>query len=67
MSKKKPKQELTLDEWLDEANRIRDAHPDPFYYCSNVRGTPKYDNGFDFLYEQGLSPQEALDKWRTDD
>jgi hypothetical protein len=29
-----------------------------------VLGTPKYDNGFDQLYFQGLSPLEALEKWR---
>jgi len=52
------------DSWLDEANRIRDEHSDPFHYCNNNLGTPKYDNGFDQLYFQDLSPLEALEKWR---
>jgi len=55
----------TLNEWLDETCRIRDDHPDPCHYFNNRLGTPKFDNGLDALYEQGMSPREALEHWRT--
>jgi hypothetical protein len=57
---------LSLNEWLDEVNRLRDSHSDPHYYNSDRLGTPKFDNGIDKLcFERGMSPQEALDWWRA--
>ena len=52
---------MNLDEWLDEADRIRAQNPG--YYNNDILGTPKFDNGFDRLYYQGMSPQEALIFW----
>ena len=55
---------MSLDEWLDEADRIR-FKVGLGYYNNDILGTPKYDNGFDRLYYQGMTPQEALIFWRA--
>ena len=54
---------MTLDEWLDEIDRIK-ATKEPFYYSNNILGTPKYGNGIDSFWEQGWSPQGILSVWR---
>ena len=55
---------MSLDEWLAEADRIR-FKVGLGYYNNDILGTPKYDNGFDRLYYQGMTPQEALIFWRA--
>lgn len=55
---------MTLEEWLNEADRIRFVVGGGFYN-NPILGTPKFDNGFDALYKTGMTPQEALVYWRN--
>jgi hypothetical protein len=54
---------MTLNEWLDEIDRIKSTK-EPFYYANEFLGSPKYDNGIDSFWEQGWSPQGILSVWR---
>ena len=54
---------MNLEEWLNEADRIRFVVGQGFYN-NPLLGTPKFDNGFDRLFKLGLTPQEALIMWR---
>ena len=49
-----------LFHWLEEVDRLRMEED----YFSLILGTPKYDNGIERLYYQGMTPQEALIFWR---
>ena len=55
---------MTLDDWLDEIDRIK-ATKEPFYYSNNILGTPKYGNMIDMFWEQGWTPQGILDAWES--
>lgn len=57
-------QKLDLNEWLDEIDKLR-AQKRPSYYTNPKLGEPKYDNGIDQLFTQGMSPQEALRAWKS--
>ena len=57
---------MTLDDWLDEIDRIK-ATKEPFYYSNNILGTPKYGNMIDMFWEQGWTPQGILDAWESYD
>ena len=57
---------MTLDDWLDELDRIK-ATKEPFYYSNNILGSPKYGNMIDVFWEQGWTPQGTLDAWESYD
>ena len=57
---------MTLDDWLDEIDRIK-ATKEPFYYSNNILGSPKYGNMIDMFWEQGWTPQGILDAWESYD
>ena len=54
---------MTLNEWLDEIDRIKSTK-EPFYYANEFLGSPKYGNGIDSFWEQGWSPQGILHVWK---
>ena len=54
---------MTLDEWLDEIDRIKSTKK-PHFYTNEFLGSPKYDNGIDSFWEQGWSPQGILHVWK---
>ena len=55
---------MTLDEWLDEIDRIKDTKPH-FYYSNNLLGGPKWDNGIDQFWSMGWTPQKILEAWES--
>ena len=54
---------MTLNEWLDEIDRIKSTKK-PHFYTNEFLGSPKYDNKIDFFWEQGWSPQGILHVWK---
>lgn len=54
---------MTLNEWLDEIDRIKSTKK-PHFYANDFLGSPKYDNRIDFFWEQGWSPQGILHVWK---
>jgi hypothetical protein len=52
---------MTLEEWLEEADQLR-AEGD---YFNRLMGYPSVANGFERLYDQQLTPRQALTQWRN--
>lgn len=59
------KNENPEEEWLDAVYELKQKKP-PFFYSNDHLGSPKYENGIlERCYKTGMSPQEALDWWRS--
>ncbi len=51
--------------WLDAVYELK-QNKSPFFYSNDCLGSPKFENGIlEMCYEKGMSPQEALNWWRS--
>lgn len=53
--------DLTCEEWWEAVHVLR-AQGD---YFNSWRGFPKDGNGFEVAYGEGLTPRQALNRWRN--